>query len=245
MARIFNTIRQRLLKENRFTRYLVYAVGEIVLVVVGILIALQINNWNGFKKDRALEEQYVTGLIIDLQADSIALSKLKADSDEQVRRKKKLYEYLDGVSFPDDSIQHFFAKQWELSMGFNPTTTTFDEMKSAGRLNVVKDPGTRSMIIKTYNAYQAFVNGGQAYYERNRAELRKLAFKIPGVVDYKVLSNPMKADIPEALKGDELRNAVLANYAVTVNIELQEVQDVNHQLLEHLRGYPIGTSASR
>jgi hypothetical protein len=44
MARIFNSIRQRLLKENRLTRYLVYAVGEILLVVIGILIALNINN---------------------------------------------------------------------------------------------------------------------------------------------------------------------------------------------------------
>ena len=47
MARIFNTIRQRLLKENRLTRYLVYAIGEIMLVVIGILIALQLNMEQG------------------------------------------------------------------------------------------------------------------------------------------------------------------------------------------------------
>ena len=50
MPRIFNSIRQRLLKENRFTRYLVYAVGEIVLVVIGILIALQINDFSAQRK---------------------------------------------------------------------------------------------------------------------------------------------------------------------------------------------------
>jgi hypothetical protein len=50
MARIFNTIRQRLLKENRLTRYLVYAIGEIVLVVIGILIALQINDRSAQQK---------------------------------------------------------------------------------------------------------------------------------------------------------------------------------------------------
>ena len=52
MPRIFNTIRQRLLKENRFTRYLVYAIGEIVLVVIGILLALQVNTWNLARQDR-------------------------------------------------------------------------------------------------------------------------------------------------------------------------------------------------
>jgi hypothetical protein len=46
MIKFFRRIRQRLLSESRFRKYLVYAIGEIVLVVIGILIALQINNWN-------------------------------------------------------------------------------------------------------------------------------------------------------------------------------------------------------
>ncbi len=50
MARIFHSIRQRLLKENRLTRYMGYAIGEILLVVIGILIALQVNNWNEGRK---------------------------------------------------------------------------------------------------------------------------------------------------------------------------------------------------
>ena len=50
MLRFFRQIRQRLLTENRFSKYLLYAVGEILLVVIGILIALQINNWNEDRK---------------------------------------------------------------------------------------------------------------------------------------------------------------------------------------------------
>lgn len=46
MTRFFRQIRHQLLSENKFSRYLIYAIGEIVLVVIGILIALQINNWN-------------------------------------------------------------------------------------------------------------------------------------------------------------------------------------------------------
>ena len=45
MIQFFRRIRQKLLEENRFVKYLLYALGEIVLVVIGILIALQINNW--------------------------------------------------------------------------------------------------------------------------------------------------------------------------------------------------------
>ena len=46
MIRFFRVLRQRLLAENRVSRYLLYALGEIALVMVGILLALQVNNWN-------------------------------------------------------------------------------------------------------------------------------------------------------------------------------------------------------
>ena len=45
MIKFFRKIRQRLLSENRFSKYLIYAIGEIVLVVIGILIAIQLNEW--------------------------------------------------------------------------------------------------------------------------------------------------------------------------------------------------------
>ena len=54
MIAFFRKIRQRLLSENRFTKYLLYALGEIILVVIGILIALGISNWNESKKNRDL-----------------------------------------------------------------------------------------------------------------------------------------------------------------------------------------------
>lgn len=63
MIKIFRHIRQKLLAENRFSKYLLYAIGEIILVVIGILIALQINNWNEARKKEnqfksTLEELY-------------------------------------------------------------------------------------------------------------------------------------------------------------------------------------------
>jgi hypothetical protein len=68
MPRIFNSIRQRLLKENRLTRYLVYAVGEILLVVIGILIAVNINDWNTDRKQQREIKQLLTVFEKDLAA---------------------------------------------------------------------------------------------------------------------------------------------------------------------------------
>ncbi len=55
MIKFFRKFRQKMLNENRFSKYLIYAIGEIILVVIGILIALQINNWSQYTKERALE----------------------------------------------------------------------------------------------------------------------------------------------------------------------------------------------
>ena len=68
MLRFFRHIRQRLLTENRFSKYLLYAVGEIILVVIGILIALQINNWNEDRKMRQSERQILLSLSDDFMA---------------------------------------------------------------------------------------------------------------------------------------------------------------------------------
>jgi hypothetical protein len=62
LFRFFRTLRQRLLTENRVTRYLLYALGEILLVVIGILLALQIDTWNEAKKQRQASRDFITRL---------------------------------------------------------------------------------------------------------------------------------------------------------------------------------------
>ena len=56
MIKFFRKIRQQMLKENKFSKYLIYAIGEILLAVIGILIALRINNWN--KELKLVQQQF-------------------------------------------------------------------------------------------------------------------------------------------------------------------------------------------
>ena len=62
MIKFFRNIRKNLLSEGKTSKYLKYAIGEIVLVVIGILIALQINNWNENRKTRVKENVIVKSL---------------------------------------------------------------------------------------------------------------------------------------------------------------------------------------
>ena len=63
MIKFFRKIRKRLLAENKYNKYLIYATGEIALVMIGILLALQVNNWNEFQKDRKIEKQALENLV--------------------------------------------------------------------------------------------------------------------------------------------------------------------------------------
>lgn len=62
-----------MLKENKLTRYLIYGVGEMILVVIGILIAVNINNWNIKKIDQIQEIKYLQNIKLDLQKDELSL----------------------------------------------------------------------------------------------------------------------------------------------------------------------------
>ncbi len=62
MIKFFRQIRQQLLSENKTGKYLKYAIGEIILVMIGILLALQVNNWNEIRKERIVENDILVRL---------------------------------------------------------------------------------------------------------------------------------------------------------------------------------------
>jgi len=82
MIKFFRNIRQTLLSEGKTTNYLKYAIGEIVLVVIGILIALQINNWNEDSKLSHQERVYLQRLLLENQQDIITFDKSIADLEK-------------------------------------------------------------------------------------------------------------------------------------------------------------------
>jgi hypothetical protein len=77
MIQFFRKIRQRLLSENKFSKYLFYAIGEIVLVVIGILIALGINNWNSERNEKIKYQKQLAKVVQNIKSDSVQLEQLK------------------------------------------------------------------------------------------------------------------------------------------------------------------------
>ena len=105
MIKFFRKIRQKLLTENKFSKYLLYAIGEILLVVIGILIALSINNWNEKRKNNSLKESYIKNLIVDLDKDIENLEQLNNINTAAEKEGFYLTEFLDNTLIEIDTLR--------------------------------------------------------------------------------------------------------------------------------------------
>ena len=101
MIKFFRKIRQKLLSENKFSKYLIYAIGEIVLVVIGILIALSINNWNEKRKIRDSEIIYLNNIKRDLQLSITEMNQFIDRQNSLINSANTVLEHFNGKPVDD------------------------------------------------------------------------------------------------------------------------------------------------
>ena len=101
MIKFFRNIRQRMLIENKFSKYLIYAIGEIVLVVIGILIALSINNWNQKENEQYKIKEYAVSIIQDLELDIAMANQIKGQIEHIAARIDSLNRYIQNRRITD------------------------------------------------------------------------------------------------------------------------------------------------
>ncbi|MFT6795628.1 MAG: sensor domain CHASE-containing protein [Maribacter sp.] len=92
-----------MLTENKFSKYLLYAVGEILLVVIGILIALQIDTWNEEKKNQVIVTANFNQLGQDLNNNRTSIQKLSDQLDSNRAKYQNYLGIIDQPEFPIDS----------------------------------------------------------------------------------------------------------------------------------------------
>ncbi|WP_163380119.1 DUF6090 family protein [Cyclobacterium sp. SYSU L10401] len=155
MIKFFRKIRQKLLSENKFSKYLIYAIGEIILVVIGILIALQINNLNESKKEQNILNASLNSLKLNLQKDIENLN-------DQIEYNKTVLKAVDFsfrvISLPEynnlplstfsDSVFHVATERT-----FFPNTTTFNSMETGSHFQWIKNQD----LIQAIYGYYAIV----------------------------------------------------------------------------------------
>ncbi|MCJ7468016.1 MAG: DUF6090 family protein [Maribacter sp.] len=157
MINFFRKIRKKLANNNKPLKYLRYAVGEIVLVVIGILLALQINNWNENYKNTKKERGYLINLQQDLISDSLRLNELKNNFEIAVKSKRIFENLLNGKNITMDSLIIHFMNQHDFVNDFIPNSTTLDELKNSNGLNLISNPILRRQIVTLYNSYDDLI----------------------------------------------------------------------------------------
>jgi len=128
-------------------RYVTYAVGEIILVVIGILLALEINNWNEARKDLESEQILLRGLLKEMTGNRDELVKTMSYHGRSKNASKKLIEIYKGDfhKYKGHQLDSLFAEvQW--CWTFDPKMGVLNSIKTTGKINVIRNPKIQSFI---------------------------------------------------------------------------------------------------
>ena len=153
MLKIFRTARKNMMKKNKTTAYFFYAIGEIILVMIGILLALQVNNWNENKQIKESLNSYVIQLNEEIKANIQILNEV---IEGETENSKDIDTILDIFKQQDFDNPKLLAKSGSLLSfeEFHPVTTTFENLKSSGDLKLIKDVKLRNSIFHAYNSFK-------------------------------------------------------------------------------------------
>ena len=167
MIKFFRSIRQQLLTENRFNKYLLYALGEIFLVVIGILIALQINNWNEDRKLLIEEQATIASLKLEFQKNLVDLDSNINSIQSILNSCEVLLEhtgpnYIDGTLKNVDSLISMTPRMavWD------PSLYTLSNIKNSGKLSSLSNNDLKVLLIEWETFYANLLDWGDFYVSR-------------------------------------------------------------------------------
>jgi len=148
MIQLFKKIRKKLIAEKRLVNYLAYAIGEILLVVIGILLALQFNNKNQEQENTKKERGYLISIVEDIEFQKSILKDMKRHSLESIEVAKSIIkDYNTEQSFLKiDSLNSKLNFLIETYI-FPNTNNTDSELVSSGQLNLISDKSLSIDII--------------------------------------------------------------------------------------------------
>ncbi len=190
MIPFFRKIRKKMADDNRPIKYARYAVGEIVLVVIGILIALQINNWNEQRKTKKFEDETLQLISQNLKNDSILLSKVLFQAKRAVNLTDRLLRSVTQKDY-SDSLNFWMGKIIVFER-FKSQSSAFEVLKSKG-IESISDKKLQMSLISYYeqslfNTYQS-LNDVEKSFNNDWVPVVKEDFSGFNWMDYHVPSN--------------------------------------------------------
>jgi len=246
MITFLRTIRHKLLSQNRVTRYFAYALGEIILVVIGILIALQINLWNEGQKQEKSRTLFTESLIQELEIDSLFLTETMNVLSNRIGVLANIKSRINTSNANLDTIDFIMKYEYDPSFvnGIVLNKNTFSTLASSGQISLFnnQDAGQIQSYYQLVLDLESFQTGQLDFY---RDTFSKFLEKVPSADNMEAypLLKPGKLK-DQIWKGVNMEEARLQFLGITTlqnhifltfrNMDL-ELMEANQQLIHHLR----------
>ena len=228
MLLFFRNFRKSLLTSGQTQRYLLYAIGEILLVMIGILLALQVNNWNEDRKNAQWEVYYLNRLMDDIRKDTSEIRETLIHSYDRIMTGNTILTELEGDYLPilfettqnrkdllieaqksntgDSTRFGTMLRKMTVFRSFDMHTNTYNEILSTGRFELIGSPQLREAISEYY--------GALSDYERTNRFLATSVQSYVGVLNdlnIPVFNNLSKEDLRALITDDTGFLTVLKN----------------------------------
>lgn len=173
MLKLFRRIRQKVINEGNLKRYLFYAIGEILLVMIGILLALQVNTWNENNKNKASEANLLHGILENLNEDSDNLK-------QTTRRLSTTLENIDrlfsNTPIPDDSLALVATRSNGFSQ-FIPIDAAYERGMNGGDFSLIRSDSIANFIQRLYSFEYVSINTAKEALSRKITRLHESGVK--------------------------------------------------------------------
>lgn len=233
MIKFFRKIRRNLISEGKTVKYLKYSIGEIVLVVIGILIALQINNWNENRKDRIEETNILANLIEDLKADIHGYYESIDWLKSRQAHVDSVLMYLDNpnVAVNDAKLTHWLITSGYI-LDYTPVYPTYTEIIGSGKLSLIKSEEIKRELAN----YKSNFDNDIRVFRSYDVGIKRIEFIALSCIfgkplgqffgdDYETLNKNVKVDRDKLLNDEELHDLLKHNaYHTQVEINMKALE---------------------
>ena len=147
MIRLFRKIRHQLLSKDKYSIYLLYAGGEILLVVVGILLALQIDNWNDQRKERVKELNYLKAIKNDLELNGKEVESFIQLKQTAIESANIIIKYFENDTISNPGYFNLHNLNVSISNRFEEKNNTFKELENSGQLALISNQEIKNLLL--------------------------------------------------------------------------------------------------
>ena len=180
MIPFFRKIRKKLADDNKPLKYLKYAIGEIILVVIGILIALQVNNWNTYRNKKEQVVHYSKLLTEDISNDIKMIKESQFQAIKSFKRIDSLKSYMSSTNMENLSNTDLFVLTHDIMYKpFVWNRATLNEMKSSEIMQYFKNDSLKNKLIK----YESFTYHLDEDFKHDLSNAQKAEEKIAEILN--------------------------------------------------------------